>query len=125
MTKAEAAALRAENETLRLICADLAWMARRYCNGRSSYATHLFNQHTRTLLKLGVPLDPTADGTLWARDGMGRAYDGLSDEEAAQGEPLREIDVRRDTEIEALRQELHRLRAELARRDPPRVQFGA
>lgn len=74
-----------ENATLRAIARDLHWMARRYADGRMTYATRLFNDHTRTLLALGVPLNPTGDSTVWARDGMGRAYDHLTDDEAAQG----------------------------------------
>jgi len=83
----EIARLTREREALRRIAADLHWMARRYADGRASYATRLFNSHTRALLAMGVELHHTADGTIWARDAMGRAYDGLSDEEAAQGEP--------------------------------------
>lgn len=81
------ARLARELEALRRIVVDLHWMARRYVDGRSSYATRLFNSHTRALLAMGVELNTTADGTIWARDAMGRAYDGLSEEEAAQGEP--------------------------------------
>lgn len=76
-----------ENATLRAIARDLHWMARRYADGRMTYAASTVNEHTRTLLALGVKLNPTGDGTIWARDGMGRAYDHLSDEEAAQGRP--------------------------------------
>jgi len=84
----ELSALRAENDALRCIAQDLHWMARRYANGRQSYVTSLFNDHTRTLLKLGVKLNPTNDGTIWARDAGGRAYDGLTDEEAAMGQRI-------------------------------------
>jgi hypothetical protein len=77
--------LRDENETLRQITKDLHWAARRYADGRRTYITRMFNENTRTLLKLGVKLNPTGDGTVWARDGMGRSFDGLSDEEAGQG----------------------------------------
>jgi hypothetical protein len=75
----------AENEMLRQVAMDLHWMARRYADGRQTYATSLFNDHTRALLKAGVKLNPTGDGTLWARDGAGRSCDHLSDEEAAMG----------------------------------------
>lgn len=61
----------------------LHWMARRYADGRQSYATGLFNDTTRTLLSLGVELNPTGDHTFWARDLDGRGCDGLSEEEAA------------------------------------------
>lgn len=84
LTKRE---LRDRCATLEAIVADFHWLARRYADRRQSYATSLFNEHTRTLLRLGIPLNPTGDGTLWARDLMGRAYDGLTEEEAAQGQP--------------------------------------
>ena len=64
---------------------DLAWMARRYCDGRASYAPSTFNGHTRTLLSLGVPLNPTGDETIWARNSYGRGSDGFNDDEAARG----------------------------------------
>lgn len=62
-------------------------MARRYADGRATYATTSFNHATRTLLSMGIDLGETirTDGTIWARDGHGRAYDGLTDEEAALG----------------------------------------
>jgi hypothetical protein len=75
-----------QNETLKNICKDLHWMARRYADGRQSYATSLFNQHTQSLLDLGMELGPNSDGTIWARDAMGRKYDGLSEEQAASGQ---------------------------------------
>lgn len=50
---------------------DLHWTSRRYCDGRRSYAVGMHNDHTRTLLALGIPLNPTGDGTLWAADGNG------------------------------------------------------
>ena len=81
------AEIEARNLTLEAIVGDLHWQARRYADGRSSYATGLFNGHTRALLAMGIELNPTGDGTVWARDAMGRAFDGLTDEEAAQGRP--------------------------------------
>jgi hypothetical protein len=77
--------LQIENEALRRIAVDLYWQARRYCDGRMSYVTGLFNEHTRALLAMGVELNPTADDTVWARDQMGRAFDKLMGEEAAMG----------------------------------------
>lgn len=68
---------------LEAVVRDLHWMARRYVDGRSSYAPGLFNDHVRTLQRLGIELNPTGDGTIWARDAMGRAFDGLTDEQAA------------------------------------------
>lgn len=57
---------------------DFHWMARRYADGRMTYATSLFNNHTDALLELGIPLNMTADQTLYAQDGMGRRFDGLN-----------------------------------------------
>ncbi len=79
------AELQIENDRLKVIARDLHWMARRYADGRQSYATSLHNDNTRALLAMGVALNATGDGTLWARDSAGRAYDELTDEEAAQG----------------------------------------
>lgn len=70
---------------LERIVIDFHWVARRYCDGRTSYVTGLFNDHTRTLLAMGLELNPTADGTIWAHDSMGGAFDGLTPEEAAMG----------------------------------------
>ncbi len=75
--------LKGENEILRLVCVDLHWTSRRYCDGRSTYATSMHNTHTKTLLALGVPLNPTADQRLFADDGMGAAYTGLTPEDLA------------------------------------------
>lgn len=74
--------LQAENQQLREIVRDFHWQARRYCDGRMTYVTSLFNEHTRSLLALGVDLNDD-NGQVFARDGMGRSYDGLTDEEAA------------------------------------------
>lgn len=72
---------------MRAIVVDLHWMARRYADGRMSYAPALFNDHTRALLALGIVLNPTADGTVWARDGQGRDFDALTDAEATPNTP--------------------------------------
>jgi hypothetical protein len=58
----------AQNAALREIAKDMHWMARRYVHDRQSYAVGLFNQHVRDLLKLGLELNATGDGTIWARD---------------------------------------------------------
>lgn len=87
MKKGEIADLRAENVSLREIAKQLHWMARRYADGRSTYCTSMFNEYTRILLALDINLNPTGDGTIWARDGMGRRFDRLTDEEAALGQP--------------------------------------
>lgn len=79
-------ALEAENAVLRKAIEDCWWFARRYADGRMTHAASTYNSHTRALLALGLHLNPTGDGTLWARDGAGRRFDGLSDAEAAEGD---------------------------------------
>lgn len=75
-------ALDDENRLLRVAVLDLHWMARRYADMRSSYAPSMFNRHTRALLAVGVHLK----NPYFARDGAGRAYDGLSDSEVKAAE---------------------------------------
>ena len=87
----------------RRIVIDLHWMARRYADGRQSYAPGLFNEHTREAIRLGVELNPTADGTVWARDGDGRACDHLTDVEAEMGPPPGKFRPVRDEAITLLR----------------------
>lgn len=79
--------IEAENEKLKEIIRDLHVPARRYSDGRSTYITSTLNRHVRYLLSIGMQLN-WCDGTLFARDGMGRMYDGLTDDEAKQGPPL-------------------------------------
>lgn len=52
--------------TLLGLVPDLHWQARRYCDGRATYAVWDFNRATRHLLALGVALNATGDGTIWA-----------------------------------------------------------
>lgn len=59
---------------------ELHWMARRYADGRSTYAPVTFNECTRKLLKRGIKLNKP-DKVLFATDGMGRNYDRLSEKE--------------------------------------------
>ena len=73
-----------KNEILMEALRDFHWMARRYADGRSSYAPGRFNEHVRRLLKAGF--EPIGLAPLYARDGMGRAFDALSDEEVAAAE---------------------------------------
>lgn len=61
---------------------DFHWMARRYADERSSYAPNMFNKHTRACLSIGISFRDA----LFARDGMGRAFDRLTDGEAAAAE---------------------------------------
>ena len=74
--------LKAENEALRVIVADVHWMARRYADGRSSYAPGMFNSRVKELLGMGVELCKPH----YARDGMGRKFDGLTEEEVRAAE---------------------------------------
>jgi hypothetical protein len=60
---------------------ELHWMARRYADKRSSYVTRIFNNITRKLLWIGVELGEQEG--YFARDGMGREFDGLTSEEVA------------------------------------------
>lgn len=78
------AELEMQLEALKRHATNLHWMARRYADGRMSYVTGLFNDITRYLLVIGCELKPD-DGTIWARDGHGRAFDGLTDEETNMG----------------------------------------
>lgn len=113
LEKAEPA-LQADIEQLKYIARELHWMARRYADGRQSYVTGNFNLATRALLELGVQLNSTGDKTIWARDAAGRAFDGLTDEEAAMGaQPDWTHDgmQRRNEELEA---QVQRLRESLA-----------
>lgn len=61
---------------------DLHWMARRYADGRCSYAPGMFNGRVRDLMAAGFELCQP----LFARDGMGRAFDGLTEDEVAAAE---------------------------------------
>lgn len=70
------------SKTLAEIIRNLHWMARRYADGRSSYAPSLLNSHVKELVELGYELRPP----LYARDGMGRNFDGLSDEDVRAAE---------------------------------------
>ncbi len=56
--------------SLENIIENTLWMAGRYADGRSTYATEDYNRAAYWALKLGLPLrrDPTT-GTIWAKDG--------------------------------------------------------
>jgi hypothetical protein len=85
-------------EKLVQIVVDFHWMARRYCDGRSTYAPHLLNEHVRVLQQMGIELNPTGDNAVFARDGAGRVYDKLP-EDAVR---LAEHDDLRYTLLEAI-----------------------
>lgn len=63
------------------------WQARRYADGRLTYAPGEVNDATRCLLALGVPvpIDP-AYGTRWARTGDAWPPDAASDPDHAPKE---------------------------------------
>lgn len=71
---------------------EIMWMARRYADGRQTYAVGIYNEVVRKCLRLGIKLDPK-DGIIWARDGGGRDFDGLTDKQVTEGteEALGEI----------------------------------
>ena len=72
----------AERDFLRRAASDLAFWARRYCDGRSTGAPSSYNDIARQLIGLGISLqpDPIANNSVWAQDGGGRAYDGLAED---------------------------------------------
>ena len=76
---AEIARLRAENAALSTATVEFHWMARRYCDGRMSASVSHFNQLVRELLVAGCVLHEPR----FARDGMGRSFDGLTDDESS------------------------------------------
>lgn len=97
--------LRCQIAELKSIVRDFHWMARRYADERSSYAPSLFNRHTRACITLGVELQ----GARFARDGMGRNFDHLTDMEAKEAEvdmPKGMSGNIRDEEMVKLRQQL-------------------
>ena len=59
-------------------------MARRYADGRSSYAPGRFNDHVRALQGLGFEFHNNAP--LFARDGMGRDFDRLTEDDVRSAE---------------------------------------
>lgn len=111
-------------ELIRVVV-ELHSIARRYADGRRSYITSMFNSHTRFLLDLGFPL-LKPDGTLWARDTMGRIYDGLSEEEAQLGrEPDKKFDKPTDDEVQYAQNELlQELKSWIERDDVPHAMWG-
>lgn len=64
--------LQAQNRNLKEAVAEIWWMARRYADGRSTYAPHQFNSVTQWLRSCSLLTD-TDNGELWASDGdLGR-----------------------------------------------------
>ena len=58
-------------EQLERIIIDIYWMARRYADGRRSYAVGMYNDAIDSAVKLGLPIkqDPIAK-SYYAKDGM-------------------------------------------------------
>lgn len=77
--------LKYENDLLRKMAEDLQIYAKRYADGRRTFACHTVNEHTRVMLQLGIPVNPGAEQIIWALDGGGRPYDRLTEEQATPG----------------------------------------
>jgi len=60
--------LEIRNDSLVGIIREIWWMAKRYADGRSTYAPHTVNRCVDLLLKMGIQLSPDLD-TLYAEDG--------------------------------------------------------
>lgn len=91
---------------------DVAWMARRYADGRMTYATSTYNEAIRRALDCGVYLSLGGDGTVWARDGHGRKCDHLSDDEAAMGQEVDVWGLIKSEEIDTLKKRIQELEFE-------------
>lgn len=78
--------LKSENEALRHIITEIHYMSQRYADGRRTFAASIHNDATKTCLRLGIDL-PSVDGIIWARDGGGRSFDHLSEEQSTPGTP--------------------------------------
>jgi len=75
-------------ERLKQIAVELQWMARRYADMRMTSAVLTCNECTRDLLAMGIKLKvPYGEQIIWARDGDGRRFDGLTEDEATPGTP--------------------------------------
>lgn len=74
-----------EHERLKWLVAEFAFWARRYCDGRASYCTRVYNDLVREGLRLGIQFtaDPADEETIWARDRMGPAFSGEPTEAGA------------------------------------------
>jgi hypothetical protein len=89
------AELVAEKERLRQVVKDTIWMARRYADGRSTYAPGVVNQAIDYALSIGIQVTPdaTLEDRLYARDGMfgdwskeSRRFVPTDSPESAEGE---------------------------------------
>lgn len=61
--------LEKENEKLRLIVSETLWMARRYADGRSTYAPLVVNECIGKALELGIDMSGPPE-EIYASDGM-------------------------------------------------------
>ena len=66
-----------QNQTLKSIITEIWWMARRYADGRSTYAPGLFNQVIDLALKNGVQIGDD-QGKIYADDGQLGEWDPLT-----------------------------------------------
>ena len=91
--------------TLEQYIQECDWLARRYAEGRRTYATGQYNDAKRAVLATGLELelDPLTS-TPWARDGSGARFCGLSAEEYAQGKPLERIDIQPELEPDRVKE---------------------
>jgi len=77
--------VRQQRDRLQELLASVLPYARRYADGRSSEATGIVNNAVRELQAMGVAVPDLGDGTVFARDAMGREFDHLTPEEAEHG----------------------------------------
>ena len=76
------------DQAVKKIAADLQIMAKRYADGRHTFACLTVNQHTKALLDMGVTLNPGAERIIWALDGGGdRFQTDLTPEQKTPGTP--------------------------------------
>lgn len=70
--------------TLAQAAATIAFYARRYAHNRGTYATSMYNAAARTLsTQVDLGANIAVDGTIYAADGMGSGFDGLTNAERA------------------------------------------
>ncbi len=76
-------------DALQELIDELHLAAYRYVDGRSTYITSYFNELTKKLLHWGFELGRTqqVEGRIFAKDGMGWQYSGVSKEEHETGLP--------------------------------------
>lgn len=78
-THEAAESLRAALDEARAIIRETLWMARRYADGRGTYATSSYNDAARKALAAGiVEASSGKDEPIWASDLAGASYAGLS-----------------------------------------------